>query len=124
MKLLNNLKLLLVCSMFTSCASIFTNRTQLVLIDSEPSGASILIDKNKVGTTPLIVPIKKGFDDKLISFLKEGYKKEEYILISEINNITYLNFLQIIPIGMCIDAITGEIMKYSETKILIPLSAE
>lgn len=50
--------LALVCIMLSSCATMFTGDHDTVLIDSNPSGATVYIDGKMEGKTPLKTELK------------------------------------------------------------------
>ena len=47
-------------ALLTGCAVLFRGTTQVVPIESEPVGAEVFVDGERVGVTPLRVPLARG----------------------------------------------------------------
>ena len=98
---------------FTSCATILSGTSDEIRFDSDPEGASIMLDGLKLGKTPATVSIKRpGFGNKEITLKLDGYEDRTFMLQKEFNVMAICN-LGGIP-GWVIDILTGAVMKYSK----------
>ena len=59
-KIIIRLSILSALIIFTSCASIFKGTSQTINFDSSPSGATVFLDGERVGVTPLNLSLKKN----------------------------------------------------------------
>jgi hypothetical protein len=115
MKKANYLFVLGLIVLNSSCATLFTGTRQNVSIDSNPQGADIIIDGQKMGTTPAKIKVDRELDallygGKKIQFELEGYKKLGYELDARLNTVSIINFFN--PLFWGIDIATGAITKY------------
>lgn len=115
MKKANHFLVLAVIMISTSCATLFTGTRQNVSIDSNPQGADIIIDGQKMGTTPAKIKVDRELDallygGKEIQFELEGYKKIGYELDARLNSVAIINFFN--PVFWGIDIVTGAVTKY------------
>ena len=98
---------------FTSCATILSGTSDEIRFDSDPEGASIMLDGLKLGKTPATVTIKRpGFGNKEITLKLDGYEDRSFMLQKEFNTMAICN-LASWP-GWVIDILTGSVMKYSK----------
>ena len=98
---------------FTSCATILSGTSDEITFNSDPGGASIMLDGLKLGKTPATVSIKRpGFGNKEITLKLDGYEDRTFMLQKEFNTMAICN-LAGWP-GWVIDIITGSVMKYSK----------
>ena len=68
--------LLLIALLLTSgCASMHHGRSQVVLVESEPPGAQILVGGEPAGVTPNFVELKRR--DAVITLDRDGFLPEE-----------------------------------------------
>ena len=65
--------LIIVCTTFFGCATIFQGSSKTMQFTSDPPDAIVTIDNNQIGKTPFSYPLKRK-DNHLILFRKEGYK--------------------------------------------------
>lgn len=90
------------------CATILKDKYETVTISSEPSGASVSVNRKLVGDTPMSIRLD-GRKDHWILISKDGYEPKNVLLKSRINvNWALLDFL--IPpfiISSIVDAATG-----------------
>ena len=106
-----------------SCATILSGTSDEITFNSDPGGASIMLDGIKLGETPAIVSIKRpGFGNKEITLKLDGYDDRTFMLQKEFNTMTICN-LASWP-GWVIDILTGSVMKYSKTNYDIDLDAK
>ena len=105
---------------FTSCATILSGTSDEITFNSDPGGASIMLDGLKLGKTPATVSIKRpGFGNKEITLKLDGYEDRTFMLQKGFNTMAICN-LASWP-GWIIDVVTGTIMKYSKTNYSVDL---
>jgi hypothetical protein len=79
-------------SLFTGCASIVKGTTQTIPVASNPSGADISIDGNRVGQTPSSVEVKRK-SDHLMTIEKKGYETESVAITRNVGGAVFGNIL-------------------------------
>jgi len=108
---------------FTSGTTILSGTSDEIRFDSDPEGASIMLDGLKLGKTPATVSIKRpGFGNKEITLKLDGYEDRTFMLQKEFNTMAICN-LASWP-GWVIDILTGSVMKYSKTNYDVDLDAK
>ncbi len=116
----------------TSCASLFTKKTQEVNFKGVPGTTIIDKDKNQIiteiGSNGFgVAKLSKKLSKKKIQARKDGYYPKDYEMGVKIQPWFWGNIiLGGIP-GMAIDAATGKMMKYSDNLIdmtLTPMPVE
>ena len=65
------------------CATLFKEKNKTVSFDLDPQGATVYIDGNRMGTTPMPLNLsnKKALT---VTFKKEGYEDKTYIINTKI----------------------------------------
>lgn len=97
----------------TSCATIFTGTSDKITFQSNPSGATILIDGAQVGQTPATVSVSRfGLIGKTVTLKKDGYHDATFQLQKTFNMVSILSIL-IAVLPVIIDVVTGAILKHS-----------
>ena len=77
---------------FTSCATILSGTSDEITFNSDPGGASIMLDGLKLGKTPATVSIKRpGFGNKEITLKLDGYEDRTFMLQKEFNVMAICN---------------------------------
>ncbi len=106
----------------TSCATIFTGSKDTLRFDSNPEGATVLIDGIEVCKTPCTTKVKRSLSDKLAEIRLENYETRVITLDREFNAVSVLNlgFL----LGWGVDAATGALMKYDKKAYDIELESK
>ncbi len=107
-------------SSLAGCATLFKSKNAVVKLDSDPQGAVVYINGNRMGRTPL--PLKMSHKDPLtITFKKEGYEDKTYI----INTKTAAGWVILDCLGgfipVVIDAVTGNWTSLEETEVKVLL---
>jgi len=106
--------------LMTGCATLFTGTSDDIYINSNPSGAEIMIGGLKVGKTPATLTIKRpGFNDKEVVLKLDGYERRTFILKKSFNSVAILNLAGIL--GWAVDFATGAIYKYEPKSYEIDL---
>ena len=90
----------------TNCATVFKGVTTDVNFRSDPTGAEVYVNENKMGTTPVELKLesKKTYH---IEFKKEGYESKTYTITNHVGvNWVILDVLfGLVPV--IVDAATG-----------------
>ena len=96
---------------------------QEVGLASSPTGATVKIGNQQVGTTPLAYKMeRKG--SHIISFELEGYQPYQTTITSKLSGWVWGNIVLGGLIGLGIDAITGSLYKLSPEQIHAQMSKE
>ncbi len=118
---------LLLSMSLSGCATIFTGTRQNVQFQTNPSGATVLIDGLEQGRTPLTLPLRKpGFSGTTVTFRMQGYEDRTIVLDTSFNLATLGNVL-LLPIwalglvGFGVDAVTGAMFNYERTSYNVDL---
>ena len=65
----------------SGCASIFNGSSQMVEVESTPSGAAVWLDGRRLEqTTPTSIPLERGCTNHVVRVQKEGYAPVETVL--------------------------------------------
>ncbi len=102
------------------CATIFKQKERTVPFDSDPQGADIYINGNRMGKTPM--PLKlSNLKPVTVTFKKDGYEDKTYIINTETGTgwVILDIFGAFIPV--IIDAVTNNWsnLDASEVKVLL-----
>lgn len=121
MKKLSITLLLGVLALFgTGCASVFKGNSDNISFQSDPSGATVLLNGMKVGKTPILIPVKKSISAPTVTYQLDGYEDQTVQLQNSFDPIAILNVL-FWP-GLIIDAATGSVMQYNPKIYQVDLS--
>ena len=78
---------LLVCCVLTlsfiGCATLFKAKSRTVSLDSDPQGAEIYINGNRMGRTPMPMNLS-NLKTVTVTFKKEGYEDKTYIINTKV----------------------------------------
>jgi hypothetical protein len=88
------------------CASIVKGTTQPIPVSSDPTGADVKLDGNRVGQTPMTVEVKRK-SDHLLTIEKTGYLPESVAITRNIGGAVFGNIIAGGLIGWGVDAISG-----------------
>lgn len=88
------------------CASIVKGTTQAIPVSSDPLGADVRLDGNKVGQTPMSVDAKRK-TDHLLTIEKPGYQVESVAITRNIGGAVFGNIIAGGLVGWGVDAISG-----------------
>lgn len=89
-----------------SCATIINGTTQKIPLTSEPLGASVSVDGQPIGCTPMQVEMKRK-TSHLITFEKEGYETENVRVEPVLSGAVAGNIIAGGFIGWGVDAYNG-----------------
>ncbi len=102
------------------CASIVKGTTQAIPVASDPMGADVKLDGNKVGQTPTSVEAKRK-SDHLITIEKVGYQPESIAITRNIGGAVFGNIIAGGLVGWGVDAISGAQWNLSPNTISVAL---
>ena len=108
----------------SSCATIFNGKKQHILVNTYPVHAKVFNEGKELGTTPVIIEVKRKSKAPLI-ITSEGYVTKEVNLTRRFNPTSIYNFFN--PYGWLIDWLTGSMNRFKETssiQSLIPKNQE
>lgn len=96
------------CFSFYSCATLFTGTKDKITIDSFPQGATVKVNDNYVGETPLQLKVKRTvFHKQIVGLSKDGFQPLNYHLTRELNLASLLS-----QVYIPIDVLTGAVILY------------
>ncbi len=92
------------CLILSSCCTVSRGTRENVVINSVPSGATIIVDEQYCGETPQIVSLTRKHQH-YITLAKEGYQPEHYLLKPKadgglIGNLGYLGGGTVFGLGV------------------------
>ncbi|MBU2043922.1 MAG: PEGA domain-containing protein [Candidatus Omnitrophica bacterium] len=67
----------------TGCATLFKAKTRTVDFDSDPQGATVYINGNRMGKTPMPLNLSNK-TAVTVTFKKEGYEDKTYIINTKV----------------------------------------
>ena len=105
------------------CATLFAPGPDMVPVRSTPSGAAVYLDDIEAGRTPCIVAVARSSEGRF-RFELAGYEPVTIERDKVCNGLTALNLLGgfiTMPLFFAIDAMTGNIGKYSTKPIHVEL---
>ena len=102
---------------FTGCSTIIKGTSQTINIESSPSGATVFLDGERVGITPINLSLKKG-KYKSIRIQKDGYHTVTRQLDKEYDLVTLLNIFWDLSTT---DLATGAAFQYSQNAYFVEL---
>jgi hypothetical protein len=117
--------MVLICFVTTSCATVLTGTKNTIKVNTDPEGASVYFNDQKMGTTPLKVkfPRKNNITVKLT---KEGYKDKIFLIKQNFNVLSVFSYL-LLYFPILVDYATGAIWWLNPrdvTKSLEPIDKE
>ena len=109
----------------SGCASIAQGTTQLVHVDTNPSGATCTIARegnmlHSEFQAPQSLQVDRDKDPLVVTCKKEGFANTTLHIQSEVEAMAAGNILAGGPIGLGIDAATGALRKYP-ANIIVPM---
>lgn len=115
--------LVLLVLLLAACATIFTSSSQNISVDSNPKGATIIVNTTGgiqvfEGTTPASVHLDRKNKYVVIVNL-EGYREERIQIGQTLNPITIVNLL-FWP-GFIVDLVTGAVWNLDPDQLFVTL---
>ncbi len=108
--------LLILAVFIAGCATIMHGTTQDVSISSPPTGATITIDGQTYGTTPVVADLKRK-DKHMIRIELDGYDPYEIGLGRKTSGWVWGNIVFGGIIGLAVDAMTGGLYNISPEQV-------
>ena len=114
---------------FSGCATLINGKSQIVTINSNVDGATILLNGFVIGETPFTGPIKRS-KDTILSIEKNGYKTRTMALLAQYDWIPLiLDGLGMVGYGSgsfstTTDFMTGAVYEYSPNVFYIDLQED
>ncbi|MFK7759744.1 MAG: PEGA domain-containing protein [Phycisphaerales bacterium] len=93
------------------CATIRNEKHKDVSFTTEPSGASVSINDEVLGSTPCVVPVQRKGRDKQILIELDGYTSVMLRLNRSVEGKTVFGGL----VGISVDAISGKAGTYTDS---------
>ena len=101
---------------FGGCATMISGRTQQIPINASPQGATVCIDGQKAGTSPMVANLSRK-RPHVIVIEHEGYQPVMRALSNEVNPWIVVNFIPFFlipgPFGLAVDAATGAVHTFN-----------
>lgn len=113
---MKQLALFLILISFTSCATIMHGTRQSVGIASNPSNASVWVDRVYTGNTPIIVEMSRK-DNHIVRIELEGYQPYEAVFSRQVSGWVFGNIVFGGLIGLAVDAISGGLYKLTPEQV-------
>lgn len=98
--------MLTVSIIFSGCATIFSGSYDEVDLQSEPTGAEVLVNGKAEGTTPMSLRLKKS-KEYTLEFVKEGYKTKTLRMTYGLGAGWLILDILAGLVGIIVDAATG-----------------
>ena len=114
--------LLLILSVM-GCATIVQGTKQKIEVSSDPPGATVLVDGETAGTTPIKLKLSTPRNHILV-FTKEGYKEEKVALSRALGSAACGNIFIWGPAGWAVDGLTGSQYRLVPDKVHVELKAK
>lgn len=117
MKKINGLLILSICLLvLPSCGTIIHGTTQQVGISSSPSNAGVAINGVNIGSTPVMVDLKRK-DSHIVRISLAGYETYETTLTRKVSGWVWGNIVFGGLIGLVVDSSTGGMYKLTPEQI-------
>lgn len=110
MNIVKKVSFLIAFLFLSGCASIGGNNTRMVKVESEPAGATILVDNQPYGVTPAVITLPSYiYGGKTVTLKKKGYQDQVMVVNSKFQPIALLDIF-LWP-TFIVDAATGDLVK-------------
>jgi len=106
----------------TGCATIMQGSHQNVGVSSSPTGATIMVDHQQMGTTPATVRLSRK-DNHVVRLELAGYQPYEMALSRKTSGWVWGNLVFGGIAGVAVDAITGGMYKLTPEDVNATLPA-
>ena len=112
--------ILLFALLSISCATIVHGVNQPVNFNSQPGGATVIIDGNKLDQTPCLLELERKISH-LVEISLDGYETKTIEIKKELSGWVAGNILLGGLIGLAVDAITGAMYKLEPDLVSVQL---
>lgn len=106
----------------SGCATLLAGGPDRVSVTSNVPGATVYLDNQPVGATPMIVVLDRDNSQGLIRIEAPGYNPVMMQRSKSINGWFWGNICLGGVVGMLIDAVTGDMHKFDGTPINVALT--
>ncbi len=103
------------------CATIVSGTKQTVSFQSQPEGATVTVDGEVMGKTPVTVSIKKQ-ENPMLTFEKEGYQPIKTNMSTSLNGWFWGNIVIGGFFGSTTDAVSGSMHEYAPDSYFVTLT--
>lgn len=107
----------------SGCATVMSGGSQQVRVDSNPQGATILVNGAAVGMTPGAVAVRRGRGTSVV-VRKKGFQDQPVPLGTTMNPIFWGNIILGGTIGSIVDFATGAYLQYSPDSYYVRLVSD
>jgi hypothetical protein len=115
--------LLLIVNLGIGCAAIFSSGPEPVELVSDPEGAEILLNGEKMGTTPLTLQLHAE-KQHIVTFRRRGYEDATISLTTHVRPGWVVLDILAGVVGVAIDAATGEWKTFDSGRHFIELKSQ
>ena len=119
--MLFRLSILVLVMVSSGCATIIDGSSQPVTFNSSPNGARIYVNGMEIGTTPLIMPVKRSKTTTILA-KKNGYEDQQLLLQTKVNTYFWGNILSGGLYGSTTDYASDAMIEYSPNMYYITLN--
>jgi hypothetical protein len=105
------------------CATIMHGSSQEIGIQSQPTGASVVIDNEDFGVTPVIAKLSRK-DNHTIRVSMAGYQPYDATITKSVSGWVWGNIVFGGLIGLAIDAISGGLYKLNPEQVEAELAKQ
>jgi len=112
--------LLIALSLISGCATVVKGTTQTIPVNSDPTGAQVVVNNNVLGTTPTEIKLKRKKDHQVV-VRKEGYNSVTMPILKSVGGAVWGNVLAGGLIGWGVDATSGAQYNLSPETIFVVL---
>jgi hypothetical protein len=105
------------------CATIMHGTRQSIGIGSTPTGATVLVDQQPQGTTPVVAKLSRK-DHHVLRIEMGGYQPYEATITKKLSGWVWGNIVFGGLIGLAVDAISGGLYKLTPEQIQAELKKE
>lgn len=102
--------------LLTSCATIVHGTTQKIGISSNPTNAYVFVDNYPMGTTPVMVDLKRN-QNHFVRIELPGFVPYEIVLTRQISGWVFGNIIFGGFIGLAVDAVSGGIYRLTPEQV-------
>src|SRR5215471_14546738 len=99
-------------SLLGGCATIINGSSQKLAVDSNVKGATVLLNGQPLGKTPLLTEIKRGKEGAKLAVQADGFQPYEVTLNRKMSGAFFGNILSGGLLGSSTDSSTGAMYEY------------
>lgn len=105
----------------TGCATIIKGDQQPLTVNSNVDGASVFLNGQKIGETPLITKVSRQKEGTTLEVRKDGYKTKRVLLDTKVESVFWVNILSGGVFGSTTDYASQDMFKYAPSTLNIDL---